>query len=279
MTGDNVTIGKDVVVSRRALNGPTIAALDRVANQCTGPLKGLLFEPSAPAVVPPASPEPEPLDPTTTALQAAIHESPDDEAARLVLADHLLSADDPRGELIVLDARERETTEGITDVEALEHYLLLAAEYSFPNARPEEPTLPFVRISVAPLELSTTFRNERYTLRYSGQTIELIRENGNRPISQRLHCADPYMLTDDERTVIVQLVSDALRHDTPLGSLRFPYGRDPLPTYAGGPLRGYRLPREFTEPRGIAKTRYGLAARDFRRWLAVWARLARLTRG
>src|SRR5262249_51402228 len=79
-------------------------------------------------------------------LVGAIEADPQDPGPQLVLADHLLSAEDPRGELIVLDHRDRTDPDGLTDPAALERILLLAAVYGFPCARePELPELlPFV---------------------------------------------------------------------------------------------------------------------------------------
>ena len=74
--------------------------------------------------------------------------------------------------------------------------------------------------------------------------------------------------------MILTLLGDAIRAGSPLAELRFPYVRIPLPTYDGGPLRAYRLPEVFTAPRGLARDRYGLAARDYHRWHAIWRRLS-----
>jgi hypothetical protein len=69
------------------------------------------------------------------------------------------------------------------------------------------------------------------------------------------------------------VLSDALRHGTPLAGLRFPHMTKPPPRYDGGARRVYRLPERFTAPRGLARDRCGLAARDYRRWLALCDRL------
>jgi uncharacterized protein (TIGR02996 family) len=68
-------------------------------------------------------------------LLAVIAAQPDDPDPQLVLADHLLAAGDPRGELIVLDHLDRSTPGSLTDPAALDRLLLLAATYGFPCAR------------------------------------------------------------------------------------------------------------------------------------------------
>src|ERR1700704_5217520 len=79
--------------------------------------------------------------PEAIELQAAISTAPHDADPQLVLADLLLSADDPRGELIVLDQRDREGR--LEEPAALERYALLAAAYGFPRVTPDDPVLPF----------------------------------------------------------------------------------------------------------------------------------------
>jgi uncharacterized protein (TIGR02996 family) len=212
-------------------------------------------------------------DPTALDLQAAIAAAPDDEAPRLVLADLLLSAEDPRGELLVLDTREREEPEGLTDPDQLEHYLLLAAVYSFPNPHAEEPTLPFTQLGRT--RYSILWAGCTYEIRFSDGQLEVF-EDAERALSCRLQLASPAAWTADETTVILRIISDAIRAGSPLRSLRFPFMFDPLPIYDGGPLRCYRLPKDYTGPRGLAPGQLGLAARDYNRWMAIWMRLARM---
>jgi hypothetical protein len=84
--------------------------------------------------------------------------------------------------------------------------------------------------------------------------------------------------TAEQARVVLAILSDAIRAGTPLDVLRFPYMTMPLPSYDGGPLRCYQLPTEFTIPRSILRNRYGIAARDYRRWLALCDRLRQTTR-
>ncbi len=79
--------------------------------------------------------------------------------------------------------------------------------------------------------------------------------------------------TDEETAATLAVFSDAIRHGTPLHALRFPHMSEALPAYSGGARRVYRLPRRFTDPRGIHRDRYGLAACDHVRWNAICDRL------
>jgi uncharacterized protein (TIGR02996 family) len=210
-------------------------------------------------------------DAAALALQAEVAGAPDDVAPQLVLADLLLSAGDPRGELIVLDARERSEPGGIADPVALEHYLLLAAEYSFPRAAPDLPPLAFQGTSAPAVAYVLEHAGRVYIVRYTGGVME-IDVAGRTLATWRLRLASRATWTADETVVILRLLGDAIRAGTPLDRLRFPFMRDPLPVYDGGPLRGYELPRAFNEARGLRRNRYGLAPRDYARWLALFAR-------
>ncbi len=210
--------------------------------------------------------------PEAVALQDAIAATPDDDGPQLVLADLLIAADDPRGELIVL--HQREITEGLTEPAALERYLLLGAVYSFPRALPEPPLLPFIRLSARPVLCTVTHDDVEYALRYGNGSLE-ITPRGRPMIRRRLKLGDRHTLTTAEAAIILRHVSDALRAGSPLQNLQLPFGPDPLPSYGGGPVRSYRLPEEFTRPRGLRKNELGLAARDYHHWIACWRRLSR----
>ena len=93
---------------------------------------------------------------------------------------------------------------------------------------------------------------------------------------QDLELASSDEWTEREASVILTLISDAIRAGTPLADLRFPFASNPLPSYDGGPMRGYHLPEDFTALRGLARNRYGLAARDYQRWHSIWHRLLAL---
>ncbi len=212
-------------------------------------------------------------------LLAAITADPDDEAPQLVIADWLLANGDLRGELIILDHHDRTSPSGLTDPDAIERLLLLAAEYSFPRARDaDDPMLPFVGGGGHPVQYEVDFGDHHYYVRYRHGTLSVSIDDGaiesgvDYPDGYDLELASEGEWSDEECATILQLLSDAIRAGTPLPDLVFPYMPDPLPLYDGGPLRGYRLPAKFTIPRGIARDRYGLAARDYHRWHWIWHR-------
>lgn len=208
-------------------------------------------------------------------LLAAIEADPSDESAQLVIADHLQAEGDPRGDLIVLDHAEQRGL--LDDAEALEQLLLLAAEYSFPHAGPAAPIL-FERDGRARyvaarqgLHHELFFNDrERWQVRISG--------NDRSIVEHWLPLNLGEVWTAEEERVVLTITSDAIHARAPIDDLRFPYGVMPLPQYEGSPLRCYTLPTEFTIPREILRNRYGLAARDYHRWHAIWQRLRAMQR-
>lgn len=203
-------------------------------------------------------------------LLAAIEADPHDESAQLVIADHLQGQGDPRGDLIVLDYAERRGL--LDDAEALERLLLLAADYSFPHAGPDAPNLferddgaRFVALHQGLLYELFFNDRQRWELRISG--------NDRSIVDHWLPLNLGAEWTPDEERVVLTITSDAIHARTPMDDLRFPYGVMPLPQHEGSPLRCYTLPTEFTIPREILRNRYGLAARDYHRWHAIWQRL------
>lgn len=215
------------------------------------------------------------------ALIAAIAAEPDDEAPQLVLADWLQSVGDARGELILLDHRDRSTPGGLTEPEALERLLLLAAAYGFPHAR-DEPSvrLPFEGGGAYPVQHEVTYDGHHYYVHYRHHMLSVTIGDG--AIASGLDHPEgygPLELLDsgdwsaEEADVILSILSDAIREGTPLSALCFPYTAWPLPQFPGTPHRVYALPTDYAAARGIARDRYGLAARDYHRWHAIWSRL------
>lgn len=215
--------------------------------------------------------------PNAIALQQAIAAAPHDQMPQLVLADLLQDAGDPRGELIALDLYERTTPGGIVDRDTLLRYLLLAAEYSFPRALPDDPPVVFYSHGSQRPRFIAQHSTGRYEVAYRARHLHITR-NGNvtRYVLARVELANSW--TSDETFVILRLISDAILAGTHLGSLRFPFMSERLPVYDGGPLRGYRLPKPFLRRFGIPKDRYGLAPRDLARWTTTWERLSMLAR-
>ena len=221
------------------------------------------------------------MDPLPNLL-AAIGDDPHDLQSQLVLADHLLSLGDPRGELIVLDCHER-TQGGLADPAAIEQLLLLSAEYTFPRARDvAELVLPFRHLSAAEYELS--FEGTHYQVRYRRRILTITRQHGVYPATVEQFSRKQFEQVEEgsawrphEAAAILRVISDAIIAGAPLRELQFPCCADPLPTYPAGAVRCYRLPAQFTGPRRISPTRYGLAARDHARWHSIWRRLRAMT--
>ena len=210
-------------------------------------------------------------------LLDAIEADPKDEASQLVIGDFLQASGDPRGDLIVLDHAEKR---GLLDgAEALEQILLLAAEYSFPHAEPDEPMLPFVRRDPdGPPAYDVQYGRDQYALAWAEQQGMYQFERVDGINLQFLRIELGASLTDEQTRVILTILSDAIRAKSPFDELRFPYATMPLPQYPGSPLRCYTLPTEFTIPRGILRNRYGLVARDYHRWNGIWKRLRAMQR-
>jgi uncharacterized protein (TIGR02996 family) len=214
-------------------------------------------------------------------LVEAIEADPRDEGPQLVIADYLLSVDDPRGELIMLDRQERAGE--LDDPDALDRLLLLAAQYSFPRAEPDDPVLPF------------DVRSGHYRIEHAGERYDIYRSSDNREAYIHIRSIDAddvdpmdyqaYALpitgdewSEDRLRVILQIVSDAIVEQTPFDELMFPFGPLAFPQYEGSPLRCYMLPIEFMRIHDLLRNQHGLAARDYYRWHEIWNRLRGMTR-
>lgn len=210
-------------------------------------------------------------------LVEQVERDPDDLSTQLVLADWLTSQGDPRGELILLAHREREL-----DAAGRERLLLLAAEYSFPRAHPD-PINDVVLLGggAFPVQYEGEYRGHRYYIRYRHGSLSSEIDDGLVPTGVEYPDGYPQDVglvaegewTDEETELLLATFRDAIHAGSPLGELWFPTESPAPPVYDGGPRRCYRLPDAFTEPRGISRDRYGLAARDHARWHALWRRL------
>lgn len=214
-------------------------------------------------------------------LIEAIAADPDDPAPQLVIADWLTTMDDLRGELIVLDHADRKAG-GLDDPEAIERYLLLAAEYGFPHAREEEHgRLPFTFTNGYPEEYELLYNGHHYRVDFTNSDFFIEIDAGaidsgvGHPdgFPEELPASYRGYWYPEETQAVLAALSEAIRAGTPFPELVFPFGKELLPQYPGVPLRCYRLPDAFTQPRGLPRSRFGLAARDYHRWHGVWHRL------
>ena len=197
--------------------------------------------------------------------------APDDEGPRLVFADWLLGRGDARGELIVLDQRDRAgRLRGIDEIERL---LVLAAEHGFPQL-PDDPCariLPFTGGGSFPVQYDVDHGGHNYYLRWRyGFSIDVDHET---VLDGDLDTLTTNEWTLRETTVILAIVSDAILRGAPLSELTFPSADDfpRHPRYHVGPAPAYGFPEEFhAASHGTA--RWTLQARDFERWYALWDR-------
>lgn len=226
--------------------------------------------------------------------------APGDDAAALVLADHLSALGDPRGELIVLDALDRAGR--LDRPEQLERLLILAAEYTFPHREPERPPLRWERANTGEAKLFRVYADAAvFTFDFYDFGLSFSIEG---PTTMPIHDEDTLaqLLAHDELTVednqIVELklaeqddgegwseadaaacmpsLCDWIRYRIPIRRLCLPLestGDEPAPQYDGGPPRIAWLPTRYREPRRIPYGRYALAGRDYVRWHSTYRRL------
>jgi uncharacterized protein (TIGR02996 family) len=224
-------------------------------------------------------------------LIEAIAADPRDEGPQLVIADYLLSEDDPRGELIMLDRRER--AGDLDDPTALDQLLLLAAQYSFPRAEPDDPLFAFARFD-GPQPSYRLVHADRFYELYPAhdaddRTYLRIRFVDDGEDEWDYHSLDfgadgmfaaPNLdaWVEAHRSLVFQILSDAIHANTPFETVKFPFGPLAFPQYEGSPLRCYMLPVEFLRRHDLLRNQLGLAARDYYRWHRIWTRLRGMTR-
>jgi uncharacterized protein (TIGR02996 family) len=214
-------------------------------------------------------------------LLDAIREKPDDDRARLVYADWLLERGDVRGELIVLEHRERMEPEGLVDPVALTRLLEIAADHGF-SQLPDDPDAGILRFhggGSCPVQYWLEYGGREYYLRHrSGFSISVDDETVNEWDLDVEHGR----WTDEECNVMLTIISDAIRRDLPLAELTFPDAAGFLahPAHRLGPVPQYVIPEEFWPliGRPVPELRAGpyLAARDRERWYYLWKRLKKL---
>jgi uncharacterized protein (TIGR02996 family) len=225
-------------------------------------------------------------------LLAAVTADPEDADAQLVLADWLQASGDDRGELILLDHRERTTPGGLAEPAAIDRLLVLAAAYGFPCAREPAPG-PVPNRDDAELVdgYYVQIREREYWVRCRrhgepdpAADVEQLEDLELGPwldvpgeLCLQLDNASDW--TAEQYQVILGIIGDAIREGTSVSELCFPYDGlydgPPLPCYPDAPRRVYALPNAFAKPRGLRRDRHALAARDYQRWHALWERLQR----
>jgi uncharacterized protein (TIGR02996 family) len=195
--------------------------------------------------------------------------APDDDGPKLVYADWLLARGDVRGELIVLDQRDRAGL--LAGIDELERLLWLAAEHGFPRL-PDDPCariLPFQGGGSFPVQYDVDHEGRHYYLRWRyGFSIDVDYET---VLETDLDTLTTNQWTFRETTVILAIISGAIRRGAPLSALVFPSG-DALPRhprYHLGRAPAYVLPDEVRAS-APGSDRWTLQVRDFARWYALW---------
>jgi uncharacterized protein (TIGR02996 family) len=203
--------------------------------------------------------------------------TPDDEGPKLVYADWLLARGDVRGELLILEHHDRMGT--LTGADPLERLLELAAEHGFPRL-PDDPCagiLPFYGGGSFPVQYHLDdHEGHSYYLRWrDGFSIDVDDET---VLEGDLETTTTNEWTFPETTVILAIVSDAIRRGAPLSALTFPAADEypKHPRYHLGRAPAYTFPEAFLHERGRAWNEWLLEVRDFERWYALWDRRQRL---
>lgn len=208
---------------------------------------------------------------TESELLAAIAASPDD-ATRLVYADWLLACPDERsrkrGELIMLDYKERTTAGGLASPDQLGQLLRLAAELGFPHLPdPDADLLAFEQLGRDNAHWRFACNGRRYELR---RDVTLVLSLDG-VIAENATLAIPGRWTDAQTNAILTIVLRAVQNGIDFRTLRFP---DParlaaLPAHRLGPL-----PRYFSaEVIEDFEADWLLSARDHARWYAIYDRM------
>jgi uncharacterized protein (TIGR02996 family) len=190
-------------------------------------------------------------------LLAAIRADPYDDHARLVYADWLLARDDPRGELLVLEHRDRTTPSGLRNREALARLVELAAIHGFLWI-PDEPALPRLSFEGGgshPVQYEVDHGGHHYYLRYRhGELSGVLDEQWDRDDFfgvELLGFADDGDWTGDETGAILGIIGEAIQLGRSFDTIRWPNGET-----------------------AAAHGRFGVM-RDHERWCVLWDRLQR----
>ena len=206
---------------------------------------------------------------TEAELLAAIAANPDDADTRMVYADWLTGRGDRRGELIMLDHKERTTPGGLTHPDQLASLLRLAAEHGFPHLPdPDTHVLPFEQLGRDVVDFRVDHGGHHYMLARR-DTLFLKIDHGE-PV-HNLSMTIRRRWTDEETNVMLSITSRAIRDGVPFERLVFP-GEDEIrshPDHRLGPLPMY-FSAEILED---FEATWMLRARDHKRWYTIYDRM------
>lgn len=204
---------------------------------------------------------------------AAMRAAPDEAGPRLAYADWLRSRGDARGELIALDEAERAGSP--MTIAALDRLLELAAEHGFPKL-PDDPCADIFRWTGGgsyPIQYRLDHGRHRYYLRW--RYYFSIDVDDTTVLETDLDTLTTNEWTFCETTVILAIVSAAIRDSAPLSALVFPDegGIRAHPRFHPG-----RAPL-YCFPHGLYDPELRLELRDHPRWHQLWRRRQLLAGG
>lgn len=203
------------------------------------------------------------------ALLARMRSAPEDEGPRLAYAGWLLDRGDARGELILLDHRERKGEIGGSA--ELGRLLELAAEHGFPRL-PDDPDAAILRWRGGgsyPVQYDLDHDGHRYYLRWRyGFSID-VDDVTVLECDLDLGCNE---WTFREANAILAIVSAAVTSGASLAELTFPdeAGFRTHPSYRVGRCPTYAFPHELMRARGLEDHDWTLDCRDHARWYDLW---------
>jgi uncharacterized protein (TIGR02996 family) len=201
-------------------------------------------------------------------LLAAMRAAPGDEGPIHVYADWLLSRGDPRGELIMLDQRERAGS--TMTLAELDRLLELASEHGFPWL-PDDPCAGIFRFDgggAFPTQYFLEHGGHHYYLRHRyGFSIHVDHVT---VFEDTLATRSSNEWTFCETNVILAIVSAAITSGQPLSELEFPDDLEAHPRFHPG-----RSPL-YSFPHGLYPAHRMLELRDVPRWYQLWDRRQRL---
>ncbi len=204
---------------------------------------------------------------TEEELVAAIADSPDD-ATRLVYADWLLARGDRRGELIMLDYKERTTSGGLANPDQAGQLLRLAAELGFPYLPDPDRELLAFEPNGREGQWKLHWNQQDYYIRVLGSVTLAV---GGGRIENQTFNGYGSKLTDEQVNAFLTIMLRVIQNGVDFRAFRCPSPQQlaTLPAHRLGPHPLYPS-AEVMEDFGAE---WKLRARDHQRWYAIYDRM------